>query len=221
MPLPETSLPRTVAAAPKWVRAQNLSLWLTPDALEVYAGWASAKRQSEWLAGRLAAKQLLREELGLSPLAWEVGRDGVAPAVIGRELPNIALSLSHSGGFGAATISDTRTEGSAGIDVQSIRPVHPGLCARVFTPGERAQIAARFGSESSADGMLLFWALKEAAIKARRQPWERPLRGAAVQLEGAGAATITLETTQILAAQYTRLEEKQGSWWLARAVLSP
>ena len=214
-------LPKTVVVPPDWVRAQNPALWLTPGEMEIYTTWASEKRRSEWLAGRLAAKKLLQEELSLSPLGWQIGRDGVAPAIAGCNVPNLALSLSHSDGFGAATISDTRAEGSAGIDVQRVRPVHPGLCARVFTQGEQEQIAAQFGSENSADGMLLFWALKEAAIKARRKPWDRPLRCIAVYLEGAGSATVILETAQILTAHYTRLDEKQGSWWLARAVLRP
>ena len=213
-------IPKTVVVSPGWVRAQTPGLWLTLSEMDVYAGWNSEKRRSEWLAGRLAAKKLLREQLGVSPRDWQVGRDGVAPAIAGRDLPDIVLSLSHSAGMGAATISDTRTEGSAGIDVQRVRPVHPGLCARVFTPSERRQIAARFGSENSADGMLLLWALKEAAIKARRQAWGRPLRGIAVHLEGA-TAIITLETAQTLTADYARLDAEQGHWWLARAVLRP
>ncbi len=214
-------LPKTVVVPPDWVRAQNLALWLTPGEMETYAAWASEKRRSEWLAGRLAAKKLLWQELDLSPMDWQIGRDGVAPAITGRDVPSLTLSLSHSDGIGAATISETRTEGTAGVDVQRVRPVHPGFCARVFTRAEQEQIAARFGFENSADGMLLFWALKEAAIKARRQPWERPLRGAVVHLEGTSAATITLETAHILTAQYTKIEEERGSWWLARAVLRP
>ncbi len=221
MPLPKTSLSKTVVVQPDWILTQNPNFWLTPSEMETYAAWASEKRKSEWLAGRLAAKKLLWEELSLSPLDWQIGRSGVAPALIGPNVPNLTLSLSHSDGIGAATVSETRTEGTAGVDVQRIRPVHPGLCARVFTPGEREQIADHFGSENSADGMLLFWALKEAAIKARRQAWGRPLRGVAVHLEGTSAATIILQSTQILTADYTRLEEKQGSWWLARAVLRP
>ncbi len=213
-------LPKTVIVQPGWVQAQDLNLWLTPSEINVFLGWNSGKRRSEWLAGRLAAKKLLRDELNLSPLDWQVGREGVAPAMTGCDLPDLTLSLSHSDGIGVATYSHTRTEGSAGIDVQRVRPVHPGLCARVFTQSEREQIAAQFGSEDSADGMLLLWALKEAAIKTRRLPWERSLRGIAVHLEGT-TATITLETAQNLTADYTRLEEEHGSWWLARAVLGP
>ena len=210
-------LPKTVVVAPEWVMAQTPSLWLTPSEREVYAAWAPGKRKSEWLAGRLAAKKLLQEEIGVSPLDWQVGRDGVAPTVIGHDVPDVALSLSHSDGWGAATYSDTRTEGSAGIDVQRVRPVHPGLCARVFTHGERRQIAAHFGSENSADGMLLFWALKEAAIKARRQAWGRALQAIEVHLGHPGSGTVHVEGEPAFAAQFVRLD----GWWLARVVKPP
>ena len=207
-------LPRTRVASPEWIAGQNPGDWLSQTEQAIYGGWRSETRRTEWLAGRLAAKRLLQEELGIAPLSWSVGRDGVAPALDGLHLPNTRLSLSHSAGWGAATLSDLYAEGSAGIDIQRIRPVHPGLCARVFTPGEREQIAARFGAEDSAEGMLLVWALKEAAIKARRLPWGSALNSIEVRLIGAGESEIILSGEPPLTAQY----ERYGHWWLARAV---
>ena len=205
---------RTVTASRGWIAAQELRAWLTASEQSVFGGWRSETRRSEWLAGRLAAKLLLLEDLNILPLSWSVGRDGVAPSLNGLDLPHTLLSLSHSGGIGAATLSDSRTEGSAGIDIQRIRPVHPGLCARVFTPAEQAQIAAHFGTEDSAKGMLLFWALKEAAIKARRLPWGQSLQSVEVRLTGAGESEIFLPGELPQIAQH----EQHGDWWLARAV---
>jgi phosphopantetheinyl transferase len=207
-------LPHTVIAQAEWVTSQNPALWLTADEFDVYGTWRSEKRKAEWLAGRLAAKKLLWEEWGIEPRDWQIGRDGVAPSVIGCDLPNITLSLSHSSGLGAATFSDPRTEGSAGIDIQHIRPVHPGLCARVFTQYEREQIAGYFGAEDDTAGMLLLWALKEAAIKARRLAWERPLQSIEVQLGDPGGAVIIMAGEAAMTAQYERL----GDWWVARAI---
>ncbi len=207
-------LPQTVVVLPEWVQAQNPSLWLTPGEREVYAAWTSEKRQSEWLAGRLAAKKLLWEEFGIRPLDWQVGRDGVAPAIAGCEMPDFALSLSHSDGFGAATVSNTGTEGSAGIDIQRVRPVHPGLCARVFTAHERRQITEQFGSEDSADGLLLFWALKEAAIKARRRAWGRSLQQIEVHLGEPGFSEVVIKNGAAYRGQFVRVD----AWWLARVV---
>ena len=210
-------LPRTIVADADWIAAQGKTLWLTPKEQAIFDGWRSETRRSEWLAGRLAAKRLLQEDLGIAPLSWSVGRDGVAPSCDGLLLPYTCLSLSHSGGRGAATLSDLRVEGSAGIDIQHVRRVHPGLCARVFTPRERAQIAERFGAEDSTDGMLLFWALKEAAIKARRLPWGRALRTIEVRLVGSDAGRIDLPGEPPLAGRY----ERRGGWWLARAIMPP
>jgi len=207
-------LPKTFVASPAWIARQDPEHWLTPEELDVWAAWKLEKRKSEWLAGRLAAKKLMRDEIDLAPPDWSVGRDGAAPSITGVTLPGTLLSLSHSGGFGAATLSDSYSEGSAGVDIQRIRPVHPGLCARVFTPAERAQVAARFGSEDSADGMLLFWALKEAAIKARRLPWPHALQSIEVRLVGAEHSEILLPGEPPMTAQFERL----GGWWLARAV---
>ncbi len=207
-------LRRTTIASSDWIAGQNPHDWLSEAEQAVYGGWRSETRRTEWLAGRLAAKRLLRDELGTLPLSWAVERDGVAPALGGLHLPDTRLSLSHSGGWGAATLSDLRAEGSAGIDIQRIRPVHPGLCARVFSPDEREQIAAHFGAENSADGMLLLWALKEAAIKARRLPWVQSLQSIEVRLTGAGEGEIRLPHEPLMPARYERL----GDWWLARAV---
>ena len=210
-------LPRTVIAEADWVQAQAPADWLTPGELHVYAVWASDTRRAEWLAGRLAAKKLLRQEFGLDPLAWFVGRDGVAPAVSGYDLPGVTLSLSHSSGMGAATVSDTHAEGSAGVDIQRIRPVHPGFCARVFTQEEREQIASQFGAENDPAGMLLLWSLKEAAIKARREAWGRSLQALRVTLTRPGCAEVTVSGEAIFPAQYARF----GDWWAARVVQPP
>ena len=62
--------------------------------------------------------------------------------------------------------------------------------------------------------MLLLWALKEAAIKARRLAWGRSLQDIQVRLGAAGCAEIDLAGEPMFTAQHERL----GGWWLARAV---
>ncbi len=212
MPLPQTTIVR-----PEWAMSQDPAGWLTEPEQVIYQAWQSPKRRAEWLAGRLAAKRLVQDMFGLGPLTFAIGREGNAPCIQSHEAPPLTLSLSHSHGLGAATLSDSRQEGSAGIDVQRIRPVHHGLCARVFTPGERRQIAGRFGAEDDPAGMLLFWALKEAAIKARRVAWGRPLREIEARLTDEGRAAVHMTGEPPLTAAY---EEVEG-WWLARVVRPP
>ncbi|MDQ2799285.1 MAG: 4'-phosphopantetheinyl transferase superfamily protein, partial [Armatimonadota bacterium] len=194
--------------------SQDPAHWLTASELAVFAAWRSEMRRREWLAGRLAAKRLIRDAFGLSPLAFAIGRDGDAPCVLGADTPQVCLSLSHSHGLGAATFSNPQTEGTAGIDAQWVRPVHPGLCRRVFTPEEQAQISGIFGREDDLKGMLLLWALKEAAIKARRTAWGHSLRSIEVRLLDDNRAVIQMPGESPLTAAYEWLD----GWWLARAV---
>lgn len=207
-------LPQTWVARPEWVAAQDPADWLSPAELTIWASWLSEKRRREWLAARLAAKRLLRESFGLDPLDCEIGKEGVAPLVRGLGRSGVSLSLSHCAGLGAASWSDADLEGMVGVDAQWVRPVHPGLRGRVFRPDEQAQIAGRFGSGDDPAGLLLLWALKEAAIKARRVPWGRALRDVGVTLDGEGAATVNVTGEAPMTAAYVFLD----GWWVARAV---
>ena len=210
-------LPQTYLARPDWASAQEPADWLTPAEILVWASWPSAKRRGEWLAGRLAAKRLLREAFGLEPLACEIGKEGVAPVVHGLERPSVRLSLSHCAGLGAASWSDAGDEGTVGVDAQWVRPVHPGLRDRVFRAEEQAQIAARFGSADDPAGLLLLWAIKEAAIKARRAAWGRALRDIGVTLDEEGAAVVEIAGEAPMSAAYVL----EGNWWVARVVREP
>lgn len=211
------NLTQTYVARPDWVSAQAPADWLTPAELLVWASWPSAKRRREWLAGRLAAKRLLRDAFGLEPLACEIGKDGVAPIVHGLERPGVSLSLSHCAGMGAASWSDVGTEGTVGVDAQWVRLVHPGLRDRVFRPEEQAQVGERFGSADDAAGLLLLWAVKEAAIKARRMTWGHALRDIQVTLGREGAATVEIAGEASMSAAYA----SEIGWWVVRVVRPP
>ena len=194
---------------------QDLTQWLTPDEMARCITALSARRRADRLVGRVAVKRLLLEAFDVAPAAYEIGTDGLAPILTGWPQQTVVISLSHSAGLGAASWAWAGAEGSVGVDAQHIRPAHPGLAARILTPLERAQ-AAQMPGET---GLLLLWALKEAAIKARRQTWGRALREIAVCLdtpaEEHGAARITIFGEPDINAWYSR----QGDWWVARAVV--
>ena len=198
-------LPQTLLVSPEWIAEQRREDWLTPSELTLWQSFPSQRRQADWLAGRLALKQLIQEQFGLAPLACTVGRDGPAPRLDGT-ISDLTISLSHSNGWGAASW-EWASRGAVGVDFQYHRAEHPRLAARVLTAAEQAQISP----ETDA---LLFWSLKEAAIKARRQRWGRALRELEVTLTGPGTASIALAGEPPLTATYVRLPEG----WLARAV---
>lgn len=202
-------LRQTALAAPEWVAVQDAEAWLTAGEMERWQSFASARRRMDWLAGRLAVKRLLLETWNITPQECVVGSDGTAPLVLLASLRGINLSLSHSGGWGAASWADTARDGTVGLDIQQVRPVHPCLAARVLTEAEQAQAAV------SGEKVVLFWALKEAAIKARRLPWTHAMNEIAVTLTGAGTAQIALlGERELFSASYCQSE----NFWQARAV---
>lgn len=180
--------------------------------------FVSPGRRRDWLAGRLAAKRLLWEDWNIAPQLHPVGMDGVAPCLAVPGLDPINWSLSHSGGWGAATWADTGTQGTAGVDIQHIRPVHPRLSARILCEEERIRHTHLQIYLGHTEAILLVWALKEAAIKARRLPWGRALSSIHVQLTGIRTAQITLpDEPYAFEGQYAR----HGEFWVARAICTP
>lgn len=211
-------LPQTSLAAPDWITAQVLGDWLTEEEQQRLNEFASPLRRRDWQAGRLAAKRLLRDQWNIAPGTCAVSTNGVAPCLDAPGLDGINWSLSHSGGWGAASWAHTRTEGTVGVDIQQIRAVHGGLAARILGMQERAQHDQRRAQWRYDEALLLVWALKEAAIKARRLPWGRALSSIAVRLTAEGQAAITLpEEAQAFAGSYVRY----GAFWVARVLCPP
>jgi 4'-phosphopantetheinyl transferase EntD len=198
-------LSQTLVAPAEWVFEQDYSKWLKPHEMALCSASPSLRRRADRIAGRLALKKLLRESFEISPLTYEIGSDGPAPALIDwLGPPGLTVSLSHSMGTGAASWAWGVAQGIVGIDIQHIRSVHIGLSARVLAETERHQQG----------DILLFWALKEAAIKARRQPWGRAMNEIIVTFLEAGTARIDIVREPPLMASYRQQED----WWLARVI---
>ncbi len=150
----------------------RLTEWLTCSELRLLARFRSPRRQRDWLAGRLAAKQLLqRSWLGAqhaSPLRdflkMEILQDADgAPELhmTQRKRYALALSIAHSAGHALAAVGRS----SMGVDLELTRLVRADLARRILSKRESAHA-------SSACDLLVFWTLKEAARKAHRR---RPL----------------------------------------------
>ncbi|MCX5192835.1 4'-phosphopantetheinyl transferase superfamily protein [Streptomyces sp. NBC_00249] len=123
-----------------------------------------ARRQAEWLAGRLLAKRLVGEALGVPAQEVEIlPRDDGSPrvAVSGIPMPGAVVSLSHTAGYVAAALAPQ----PVGVDLcetasaDAVRRV----ADHAFTPGELALLDA-----DRPEVMAGAWALKEAAVKADR-----------------------------------------------------
>ena len=70
------------------------------------------------------------------------------------------VSLSHSGGFVSAAVSDV----PVGLDIQTLRSISPGVLRRCFSPEEREWIS-HAGEEEGRKRAMRLWTMKEARGK--------------------------------------------------------
>ena len=175
--------PPTLAAVPldrvEELGCERLALnLLGPLELTRYRGFRFAKRQREWLAGRLAAKSALASFLGQNDSApatswptWQINTrpDGRPQLELPAYFPQAPqLSISHSHGLAAALISP----GPCGIDIQQLTPSLLKVRPRFVSSPEESLLAASPAlhrlEELARLGLL--WAAKEAIRKAVELP---------------------------------------------------
>ncbi|MCS7197999.1 MAG: 4'-phosphopantetheinyl transferase superfamily protein [Candidatus Bipolaricaulota bacterium] len=189
--------------------------WLTPREAYVLQKIRDPARRRDWLAGRLAAKKLIQDYLleqagvRLNLAQIEITHDKHKAPGVTSPL-TLPISIAHSAGHGFAALV---THGSIGVDLQEIRPVRPDLAKRVLSEHERKQLT-HFFAERELEGLLVFWALKEAAIKSHRTRPAPLLREIAVALMGPGRAEILVQG-RIMTAQWGCWKEFIWAWALA------
>lgn len=182
---------------------------LTPNEALLLDGIRAAARRRDWLAGRWAAKELVKSYsweshgVDLSFSQIEIIHDEAgAPVLQSPALPfsltserkggrgvRVSLSIAHSAGHALAGLCE---RDSLGVDLQKIRSVSPRLFRRALLPHERAQCP----DERT---LILFWALKEAALKAHRVRPAPSLQEIAVTLTESNRAVICVRDQKILA----------------------
>jgi phosphopantetheinyl transferase len=125
------------------------------------------RRQSEWLFGRIAAKDAVRSYLfdqgygPIYPIELTIEHDPNGKPVVGGDTGrDMRVSIAHTDGMAAAIAA----EGSdPGIDIERIAPRTERFAAIAFTPDELAKLP-----QSDHDEWLTrLWCAKEAAGKAR------------------------------------------------------
>ena len=127
--------------------------WFRDDEMAVANAFKLPKRRNEWLLSRVAAKKLAME-LGHARDPLAIAIDVTRMCVGDREF---RVSLSHSGGYGAAAI-DVQP---VGIDIETPRVVREQTAHLFLTEFEIAQMH-RCRIENA---LLHFWSAKEAAWK--------------------------------------------------------
>lgn len=165
-------------------------------------GLANPRVRRRWLAGRLAAKNLVLRGPGRPPrlIALDGERLRVFPAASYREIelltpaasgpPRLTrrgreieprVSISHGGGLSCAAVTSGGT-GSAGVrtgvDLETVAPHVAAFYRGNFTPRERRWAEDGAGAANLPGEWLytFLWTVKEAALKsgatAARSVWE-------------------------------------------------
>jgi len=132
------------------------------------------RRRLEWLLGRIAAKDAVREYLRrhhgltLHPADVEILPDAAGrPVVSGAWTARAAaplVSISHVDGAAVALATSGALSG-LGIDLERCGRMKAGMEEMAFTAGERELLARYAGDERQAWALRL-WCAKEAAAKA-------------------------------------------------------
>ncbi|MEW6426946.1 MAG: beta-ketoacyl synthase N-terminal-like domain-containing protein [Thermodesulfobacteriota bacterium] len=134
------------------------------------------ERRSEWLLGRLVAKEAVRRLLqkrGLPdiwPADLEIAADDHGrPQLIGPDFSTPdrrpLISLSHSGGNAAAIAVWPQAAQSVGIDIEAVRELADDFAGAAFAPEEREWLDRLPAAEKSA-WLLPLWCGREAVVKA-------------------------------------------------------
>ena len=137
-----------------------------------------ARRQMEWLAGRLAARRAL-EALGRH--GEPVLADGARP----RFPPGLHGSISHSAGIAVSLVATSDAAASAGVDIER-RRVSLRALELVAAGSEREWVLAAASEEERRDRLTTLWSAKESAFKALSATGAAPATVAAVALLPAG-----------------------------------
>ncbi len=133
------------------------------------AAWHDPDRRRSWLAGRLLAKQLVRETWSAAPadsaieiLSLNDQRRGRRPRVVcdGQQMP-WSLSISHTQ-RGVLVALSTAPSVAVGVDLAARQDVSAGFVRLWFTPAEQRWLA----ESTDAHAAATIWAAKEALFKA-------------------------------------------------------
>ncbi len=134
---------------------------LSADEKERFEGFGSLKRRLEFTAGRVVARLLLAEQIGVPPadvILTPLPEGGVD--VPGEH--HLFVSITHAADYAAAAVGNR----PVGIDLEPIRPRHPDL-GRFLLHERESDLVPSLNLDRD-QALILLWTLKEATLKARR-----------------------------------------------------
>jgi len=164
---------------------------LSPREEEIFTRLAFLPRRRKWLLGRVAAKQLVMQMLGMADVPATrlsvLNRPSGEPFVLvtGQGEWPYAISLSHRGEAGLAAAPETCGQ-RIGADLETVEPRDPALVRQFFTDAEAVLVAT--SGESCDEVVARIWSAKEAVLKLLGLGLRLDTRAIEVRLKGAPCA---------------------------------
>ena len=162
------SLPLVDARGISAARLDEYLGWLGAGEAQRYQRFVRPERRRQFLIGRVLARTMLGELLGVAPRDLLItDRPGQAPVLAGPH-PNTSFSISHSGSWVACAAS---ADSALGLDIELLDGARDlaALAAHAFDAERCAWLAAR----PAADRLRAFyhlWSAQEARIKLGAEP---------------------------------------------------
>ena len=144
------------------------ALWLLLPQAPTYRAllppMGNARRQAQWLAGRVLIHALANKVSALSLTDFVVQNDATGRPWLAGAQPGPTVSLSHSGEWVAAVLA---LDGGVGVDVEIIRDKAQRLATKFLNPIEwtAARAAAAAAPAAAAAHYTLLWSTKETLYK--------------------------------------------------------
>ncbi|MEQ1757683.1 MAG: 4'-phosphopantetheinyl transferase superfamily protein [Vicinamibacterales bacterium] len=159
---------------PSRLESAAIAACLSPAEGSICAAFGFDKRRTEWLAGRLAAKQLVQARHAIQgPDALrmiEIGNVADGPER-GRPFYRIGggpgpfpLSISHSGRLAIAALA-RRADDRVGVDIEHVEYRESSFETVALSESERHDLSG-FSGLSRWRAVTRIWVLKEALLKA-------------------------------------------------------
>jgi 4'-phosphopantetheinyl transferase len=160
---------RTIASLPNADRARAAKYRVDRD-------------RAMFVGGRIMARRLIGDALGLDGDGWELGEgERGRPEIAAPDTP-LRFNLAHSAGLVVCALAHGR---DVGVDVEDLHRVtlDPRLVRRYCAPAEAEDIEGE--GDRWRDRFLAYWTLKEAYLKARGLGIAVPLAEVCFTLEPA------------------------------------
>ncbi len=144
----------------------DIRRYLSPDEIQTLNGLTIEKRRREWLAGRIAVKQLYTtlNETGGGKSSYSVEREPSGAPYLTRNGSRISgmISISHSHGLAAVCYAPDYMR--IGIDIEEVTNRDGAFLSDYFTDQEKAWVLS--GESGNPNLQLnLIWSAKESILK--------------------------------------------------------